>query len=1051
MEKLKYIRLQENDGTYSANIPISADAQNIVMQNGSTLQDTIGDIDHTTDGDISTNIEGLHTSISELAAQKLNKSEIGTYIPEYVNNWLNTNITPTPAQQAVAIDESLTVHGMAADAKAVGDVYEKLDDEVNEVKATLFGGQIKNYKENKNIDPTTGQLIDEEGTCTSELIPLTWTNAARYDCGDNTKTTYQIAFYNSNNEFITSFKNPFSVGDTTYRSIDADVQITSSDTPAYVRFSFKNNTVGKVTFSSSNDDSYYWIAKTFILEDLINNIDSLNKDINGYISKNYIEEKMLRANTLGYHEILNHPNVSISNYIPVTQDFYEKIGFEYTDDSNDAQRYEMWMFDINKNFLTYFNRGSTGTNFIQNITIVENTAYIIISFKKGFNGKIFKHGDQSVVYYEAKDIEIEGSLQKIDNLNNSIGNLNNLETDIKQAINEFGLQKSPVSLITESNIFATGIKVVGYYYNGEPKVSSLYKYYKIYVESGETYHFTYISTTGQYTKPSKIYGNGSIIFEPDSPISGIYDYMADYTGYLYISFPIARDAYGYKGSSYIEGSYEKPLLGCLSNEVDNKYFVAPSQFGMYKAIEQTLQNVYTDKNLLLTSPLFEGKYPVVGSSSKPASMASNENYNTFKISVVVGHQYVISPKMRYIMYENDTSIINEGSAGTSEDYTFTASATGLVYVTFIGGVSVLSQAYIYDKADVVNALKEVGTYKRPIFASYKRSATTIPYYETESASMGANDVLEISEMHISKNVLYEFSARLTEFGNIVIGHGPEATAYSSRVVLNDTNAIVYYDSEDTTQESEPHGLTFSDFIFVKIKTTDHFSADITIITEGGSFTFTADNWKGNSSGKYYVNVLGGSFTNAKFTLMLMDAFCPIYMFGDSYLNLPTASTTNRWLYYLKQDGGLNNVLINAYGGETSIPAITALTTLGYTKRPKFAVWAMGMNDTADSSDTEAASSWRERVKMFIAWCNENYITPILMTIPSTPTKNNNGKCKFVRDSGYRYIDVAKAVGADISTNWYSGLLSNDEKHPSPLGALVIYNRVLLDFPEILQK
>ena len=65
-----------------------------------------------------------------------------------------------------------------------------------------------------------------------------------------------------------------------------------------------------------------------------------------------------------------------------------------------------------------------------------------------------------------------------------------------------------------------------------------------------------------------------------------------------------------------------------------------------------------------------------------------------------------------------------------------------------------------------------------------------------------------------------------------------------------------------------------------------------------------------------------------------------------------------------------------------------------------------------------------------------------------PTVNNEQKNAWVRASGYRYIDFAKAVGADENGVWYSGMLSNDNVHPSVTGAKALYTQVLVDLPEV---
>ncbi len=104
-----------------------------------------------------------------------------------------------------------------------------------------------------------------------------------------------------------------------------------------------------------------------------------------------------------------------------------------------------------------------------------------------------------------------------------------------------------------------------------------------------------------------------------------------------------------------------------------------------------------------------------------------------------------------------------------------------------------------------------------------------------------------------------------------------------------------------------------------------------------------------------------------------------------------------------------------------------------------------MNDVENGAMN---STWKSCVDSFLATCDEKGIEPILCTIPSTSTMSNAYKNAYVRSSGRRYVDIDKAVGADVSVNWYSGLQSGDHVHPSPTGAKVIAVRMIADVPEI---
>lgn len=119
MDKLKYIRVQEEGGTYSSDIPLAADAENITMLNGHNLQETLGGLNVTNADDVTTQLSSLHSSVNSLNQQKVNKDEVSTYVPSVVTSWLNNNVNPTGS--TVTVDKSLTVQGSAADAKSIGD------------------------------------------------------------------------------------------------------------------------------------------------------------------------------------------------------------------------------------------------------------------------------------------------------------------------------------------------------------------------------------------------------------------------------------------------------------------------------------------------------------------------------------------------------------------------------------------------------------------------------------------------------------------------------------------------------------------------------------------------------------------------------------------------------------------------------------------------------------------------------------------------------------------------------------------------------------------
>lgn len=167
-------------------------------------------------------------------------------------------------------------------------------------------------------------------------------------------------------------------------------------------------------------------------------IDDLEQIVNGEYTSNFIAGKNLTANTALQHAIIDDPNACISEHIPVTWGSAQ-FGFIYTDDTNDTNTYQVWFFDSSNNFLSFKGR-TPGVVYRQNLVCPENTAYIIISFKRGFAGVVTDNNLNPVYYTAATEITSPGLVQKIGNLNslgtteksNLVGAINEVRADIPE-------------------------------------------------------------------------------------------------------------------------------------------------------------------------------------------------------------------------------------------------------------------------------------------------------------------------------------------------------------------------------------------------------------------------------------------------------------------------------------------------------------------------------------------------------------------------------------------------------------------------------------------
>ena len=315
------------------------------------------------------------------------------------------------------------------------------------------------------------------------------------------------------------------------------------------------------------------------------------------------------------------------------------------------------------------------------------------------------------------------------------------------------------------------------------------------------------------------------------------------------------------------------------------------------------------------------------------------------------------------------------------------------------------------------------------------------YVQATKETMTTTDTLNVGKKNNNKkNEIIEFIGYFSSFTSLTLGHGYNINNGNYAVI--DNTSITIYVNNGSVVTTATHGLTISDFIHVIIKQNDKCRVEVSIITSTGNYTLASAVWTG-CDGTVFAKV-GATMTNCICNAVYEDFVQKVFLFGDSYVSL---DDTQRYPKYLV-DNGYANLLIDGYGGRVSANAITSFKNLMELVTPDFVVWALGMNDP-DSSEINA--SWLTNVQTVIDMCNEKGIVPILATIPNTPTRDNSYKNAWVRASGYRYVDFAKAVGAESAgSSWYSGMLYTDNVHPTSLGAKALYARFVTDVPEVIR-
>ena len=285
---------------------------------------------------------------------------------------------------------------------------------------------------------------------------------------------------------------------------------------------------------------------------------------------------------------------------------------------------------------------------------------------------------------------------------------------------------------------------------------------------------------------------------------------------------------------------------------------------------------------------------------------------------------------------------------------------------------------------------------------------------------------------LKKNICFALKADFTTFATITIGKG--YNAYSGYwFVIDSANISLYYNQGSTTlSESVAHGLTFSDFVKIVISNIGDDYCRFFIQTRSGQFAYNFV-WTYAANGQAFFTT-AGTLTNVDFIASCSDLKNDVWLFGDSYVGMANPA---RWPKQLRTMG-YSNFLCDGLAGQNSSGAYSDLQRcLELGVKPKILVWTLGMNDTD--------SSWNTTYQQVQTLCESNDITLILATIPTVPIRNNENKNTTIRNSGYDYIDFAKAVGANSSGVWYSGYLSSDEVHPTELGAKALATQFIFDF------
>ena len=479
-------------------------------------------------------------------------------------------------------------------------------------------------------------------------------------------------------------------------------------------------------------------------------------------------------------------------------------------------------------------------------------------------------------------------------------------------------------------------------------------------------------------------------------------------------------------------------------------------------LNKMVNGIATYPNLANPVDFVAGKYVAKDGSE----YANADFFHTAKIAVEEGQSIKVNHRARFITAYSDntadaSSGVDDPSGGdTTITYVVPTGINGIV-LSFENDYATDLMIYVYNGIDYDYIPYGEVSYINPRilqtpFRVLLNKESRPVYKQTSDTAFLANTFISLPIFACArKNTRLVFRAEIgLGLGNFEIGFTTSANASGTkynRFVITRNTVIAYlrydYPTSSMISETVTHNLdVVSGMLQIIVEEHSNATVTLTIENNGNRFKHTFEGYVKNNTLQPYCFSAYGAFVNYKFVWSNTDLYKSIWIFGDSYM----AYEPERWAYYLEEYNYAQNVLLNSFPGCWSSIAVTALNSLINYGNPKFAVWGLGMNDGTDSADAPSAS-WATGRDNFLSVCESNDIEPIFCTIPTVPTINHEQKNAWIRSSGYRYIDFARAVNASSSGVWTPGTLSGDGVHPTINGARALFAEVLLDFPEIMQN
>ena len=161
-DKINAIKIKQPNGSYSDQIPISVLVQNVQWDQDHSLLDALGSVDLSSSGK-----GNLQHQIDELDEDKISHDDFNSQLDEFLSqqiredteSWLEENVN---TGQTIGLTTNLTISGLAADAKAVGDAIDAKTFPIDNALSDSSTNPVQNKVVTSAISELNGSLVELE-------------------------------------------------------------------------------------------------------------------------------------------------------------------------------------------------------------------------------------------------------------------------------------------------------------------------------------------------------------------------------------------------------------------------------------------------------------------------------------------------------------------------------------------------------------------------------------------------------------------------------------------------------------------------------------------------------------------------------------------------------------------------------------------------------------------------------------------------------------------------------------------------------------------------